>query len=118
MLKKNFLSTTMILLAVGGLGLGMTVSHAVAGTVARVASGKAVLRTGPAKAYKVIATIPMGGKVQIHGCLSNKAWCSLRYNGKDGWVLAHYVNVNNVPTISFAHMRVKPHSMIKHKKEK
>ncbi|EJF76078.1 hypothetical protein MCO_01698 [Bartonella sp. DB5-6] len=113
MLKKNFLSTTMILFAVGGLWLGMTISHAVAGTVARVASGKAVLRTGPAIAYKVIATVPTGGKVHIHGCLSNKAWCSLRYNGRDGWVSARYLNVKNVPMISFAHMRVKPNSMIK-----
>ncbi|WP_208438146.1 SH3 domain-containing protein [Bartonella taylorii] len=118
MLKKNFLSTTMILLAIGGLGLGMTVSHAVAGTVARVASGKAVLRTGPAKAYKAIATVPTGGKVQIHGCLSNKTWCSLRYNGRDGWASARYVNVNDVPMISFAHMRMKPHSMVKTQKGK
>ncbi|AFR26660.1 hypothetical protein MF1_09940 [Bartonella quintana] len=117
MLNKNFLSTTIILLALFGSGLGITVSHAAVGTVARVASGQAILRTGPATAYKVIATVPTGAKVQIYGCLSNKAWCSLRYNGKVGWASARYLNVTNVPTIAFAHMRVKPNSMIKAQKK-
>ncbi|WP_455465733.1 SH3 domain-containing protein [Bartonella sp. B39] len=117
MLKKSFLSTTMILLALGG-GLGMTISHAVAGTVARVASSQAILRTGPATAYKVITTVPTGAKVQINGCLSNKTWCLLHYNGRDGWASARYLNVNNVPTIALIHMGMKPSSTIKAQREK
>ncbi|WP_019221855.1 SH3 domain-containing protein [Bartonella senegalensis] len=115
MLNKDFLSITPILFVLGGLGLGITVSHA---TVARVASGQAVLRTGPAKIYRTVATAPTGAKVQINGCLSNKAWCSLSYNGKVGWASARYFNVNNVPTISFTHMPVKPNSVIKAQKQK
>ncbi|GAA5109097.1 SH3 domain-containing protein [Bartonella jaculi] len=120
MLKKNFLSTTttMILLSFGGLGMGMFVPSATAGTVARVATGHVILRTGPATTYKAIATVPTGAKVQINGCLSNKAWCALSYNGKAGWASAHYLNVNNIPTIAFAHMHMKPNSMIKAQKEK
>ncbi|CDO47322.1 hypothetical protein AT246_04205 [Bartonella henselae] len=118
MLKKDFLSITMILLALGGSGLGMTASHAAVTKIARVASGQVVLRIGPATAYRAIAIAPTGAKVQINGCLSNKAWCSLSYNGKVGWASARYLNVNNVPTISFTHMRVKPNSTIKVQNQK
>ncbi|PIT69909.1 SH3 domain-containing protein [Bartonella tribocorum] len=122
MLRKNFLSTMMTLWALGASGVAMTASHAQAGaiigTVARVASGQVSLRTGPATAYKVITMVPMGEKVQIYGCLSNKTWCSLGYHGKVGWASARYVNVTNVPTIAFTKMPVKSHSMIKSPKEK
>ncbi|EJF84873.1 SH3 domain-containing protein [Bartonella rattimassiliensis] len=122
MLRKNFLSTTMILWALGASGVAMTTFHTeagtIAGTVARVVSGQVSLRTGPATAYKVIVMVPMGEKVQIYGCLSNKTWCSLGYNGKVGWASARYVNVNNVPTIAFTKMPEKEKSMIKSPKEK
>ncbi|WP_254493888.1 SH3 domain-containing protein [Bartonella sp. B1099] len=122
MLRKNFLSTTMILWALGASGVAITASHAqagtIAGTVARVASGQVSLRTGPATAYKVIATVPVGAKVQIYGCLSNKTWCSLGYHGKVGWASARYVNVANVPTIAFKKVPVKSNSMIKLQKVK
>ncbi|WP_375649276.1 SH3 domain-containing protein [Bartonella sp. MU70NMGDW] len=125
MLRKKFLSTTMILWALGASGVVVTASHAeagtIAGTVARVASGQVSLRTGPATAYKVITMVPMGAKVQIYGCLSNKTWCSLGYHGKVGWASARYVNVSDVPTIAFTKMPVKPNAMIKSsqvKKEK
>ncbi|QEE12581.1 SH3 domain-containing protein [Bartonella krasnovii] len=117
MLRKNFLSTAMILWALGASGEAVTASHAqagtIAGTVARVASGQVSLRTGPATAYKLIAMVPMGAKVQIYGCLSNKTWCSLGYDGKVGWASARYVNVANVPTIAFKKVPVKSNSMIK-----
>ncbi|KEC54769.1 SH3 domain-containing protein [Bartonella koehlerae] len=118
MLKKDFLSITMILLILGGSGFEMTASHAAVSTVARVASGQAVLRIGPATTYKVTTTASTGAKVQINGCLSNKSWCLLSYNRKVGWVSARYLNVNNVPTISFTHMRMKPNSTIKAQKQK
>ncbi|GAA4665287.1 SH3 domain-containing protein [Bartonella pachyuromydis] len=118
MFKRIFLSTTLILSAFGVVALGVTTAHAAHETVARVALGQAVLRSGPATAYKVIATIPTGEKVRINGCLSNKSWCSLGYNGKVGWVFARYLNVNNVPTISFTDMPVKSNSTIKTQKQK
>ncbi|EJF86558.1 hypothetical protein ME1_01396 [Bartonella vinsonii subsp. arupensis OK-94-513] len=118
MLKKNFLSSTMILLALSGLGLGMTVSRADAATVTRVTTDHVVLRTGPAKTYKAISTVPVGAKVQVNGCLSNKAWCSLRYNGRVGWAPARFVDVNNVPMISFIKTHVKPYSTIKAQQKK
>lgn len=130
MLRKKFLSTMMTLWALGALGVAMTAFHAqagtIAGTVARVTSGQVSLRTGPATAYKVIAMVPMGEKVQIYGCLSSKTWCSLGYNGKVGWASARYVNVNNVPTIAFKKMPVnalkkmpgKSNTMIRSQKEK
>ncbi|WP_375657045.1 SH3 domain-containing protein [Bartonella sp. CM120XJJH] len=122
MLRKKFLSTTMILWVLGASGVAVTAFHAeagtIAGTVARVASGQVSLRTGPATAYKVITMVPMGAKVQIYGCLSNKTWCSLGYHGKVGWASARYVNVNDVPTITFKKMPVKPNAIIKSPKVK
>ncbi|WP_175869027.1 SH3 domain-containing protein [Bartonella gabonensis] len=122
MLRKNLLSTIMILRALAASVVAMAVSYAqagtITGTVARVASGQVSLRTGPATAYKVITMVPMGAKVQIYGCLSNKTWCSLGYHGKVGWASARYVNVTNVPTIAFTKMPVKSTSMKKSPKEK
>ncbi|WP_208441227.1 SH3 domain-containing protein [Bartonella raoultii] len=118
MFKKSCLSKTLILSALGVIGLGVTTAHAAVGTVARVASGQVLLRAGPATAYKVITTVPTGEKVQIYGCLSNKAWCSLRYNEKVGWASARYVNVNDVPTVSFKDMRAKPNPKMKVQKQK
>ncbi|WP_208436230.1 SH3 domain-containing protein [Bartonella phoceensis] len=117
MLKKIFLSTVMILLTLEGAGPGMAASRAAVGTVTHVAKGQTILRTGPTTAYKVIATVPKGEKVQINGCLSNRTWCSLRYNGKVGWASARYLNVDNVPTISFTDMRVQLNSDMKAKKQ-
>lgn len=118
MFKKSFLSTTLVLSVFGGAGLGVTTTHAAVGTVARVASGQAVLRSGPATAYQAITTIPTGGKVKINGCLSNKNWCSIGYDGKVGWAFARYLNVNNVPTISFKDMPVKSNSTVTAQKQK
>lgn len=118
MFNKNFLSTTMILLTLGGSGLGVSASHSFAGTAAYVRENHMVLRTGPAKAYKAITTIPTGAKVQINGCLSNKNWCFLHYKEKAGWAFARYLNINNVPTFSFAKTRMTPSSHVKVEKEK
>lgn len=118
MLKKNFLSTTLLLLTLGAAGVGMSTSHAFSETVAHVASGQVVLRTGPATAYKVIETIPTGAKVQINGCLPNKSWCSLHYNRKAGWASAHYLNVNNIPTLTFSNKQIKSDAMVKTQEDK
>ncbi|WP_332065660.1 SH3 domain-containing protein [Bartonella sp. CB189] len=101
MSNKNFLSTTVIISSLIGFGLGGSVSYVNARTVAHVAAGQAVLRTGPAKTYKIIAIAPVGAKVKINGCLPNKSWCSLQYNGRVGWTSARYLNVNNIPTVFF-----------------
>ncbi|WP_019223910.1 SH3 domain-containing protein [Bartonella rattaustraliani] len=117
MFRKSFLSTTLLLLTLGGAGLGMSASHGFAGTVARVASGQVIFRTGPATSYKVIETIPVGAKVQINGCLPHKSWCFLHYNGKAGWASARYLNVNNIPTVTVKNKHMKSESMVKTQKK-
>ncbi|MET3590156.1 uncharacterized protein YraI [Bartonella silvatica] len=117
MLKKRFLSTILLLLTFGGAGGGMSISYAAVRTVAHVASGQVVLRTGPEKTYQVVTTVPRGEKIQINGCLPNKSWCFLRYKEKAGWASARYINVQNVPVISFARMARKSNSRIKAPKE-
>ncbi|MET3560632.1 uncharacterized protein YraI [Bartonella japonica] len=118
MLKKSFLSTTLLLLTLGGAGVGISTSHVFSGTISRIASGQVALRTGPATDYKVIEMIPTGAKMHINGCLSNKSWCSLHYNGKSGWSSARYLNVNNIPTLDFRNKHVKSDSMVKTQKKK
>ncbi|AGF74884.1 SH3-domain protein [Bartonella australis AUST/NH1] len=102
MFKKNFLSTTITRISLMGLGLGMTVSGAISGVVARIETGDVILRKGPAMTYQAIARVPTGEKVQIDGCLPGKAWCSLRYNGIAGWAAADYFAVGNVPVVSLS----------------
>lgn len=76
-------------------------------TGAMAASGMATqnvnLRSGPSTAYGVAATIPRGNAVEINGCLANRAWCSVSYNGVSGWSAAnliHAKNAHHVPVIS------------------
>ncbi|WP_336277081.1 SH3 domain-containing protein [Bartonella sp. CB178] len=115
MLSRNLLSATTVMLAFAGSVFGMPVFRADAGTVARIAAGHAILRTGPATAHEIIAVIPTGEKVRIRGCLSNRSWCLFQYNRMVGWASARYLNTDSLPTISFAHM--KPSSTIKAKKD-
>ncbi|WP_455476798.1 SH3 domain-containing protein [Bartonella sp. B41] len=118
MFKRNLLSATMILFSFVGIGIGISESAVLAGTVAHIALGNAILRAGPDKTYGVITIVPTGAKVQINGCLSDKDWCSLRYSGRDGWVSARYLNVDNVPTISVELGNMKKNPVMKTRKRR
>ena len=49
------------------------------------------MRAGPGIGYPVVTTIPEGAKIEIHGCLADRDWCDVTWDGYRGWVSAHYL---------------------------
>lgn len=64
-------------------------------TLALAARGYATtdvnMRAGPGTGYPIVTTIPARGPVNIHGCLSNRSWCDVTWDGHRGWVSARYL---------------------------
>jgi uncharacterized protein YraI len=49
------------------------------------------IRTGPSASYQRFDTIPEGGQVTVHGCLSGYNWCDVSWSGERGWVSGAYL---------------------------
>lgn len=49
------------------------------------------IRTGPGADYQRWGTIPGGGRVSVHGCLSGYNWCDVTWRGERGWVSGNYL---------------------------
>lgn len=49
------------------------------------------IRTGPGTSYQRFDTIPQGGRVIVHGCLSGYNWCDVSWAGERGWVSGSYL---------------------------
>lgn len=49
------------------------------------------MRAGPATAYPIVTTIPARASVEIHGCLAERDWCDVTWDGYRGWVSARYL---------------------------
>lgn len=43
------------------------------------------LRAGPGPAYPILSVIPANQVVAVQGCLEITDWCSVSYDGVDGW---------------------------------
>lgn len=49
------------------------------------------MRAGPGIGYPIVTTIPERAHVEIYGCLVDRDWCDVMWDGYRGWVLAHYL---------------------------
>jgi len=49
------------------------------------------IRSGPGPQYPVIGAVPTRGQATITGCISGSLWCSVSYNGKQGWAYSQYL---------------------------
>jgi uncharacterized protein YraI len=49
------------------------------------------IRTGPGTSYQRFGTIPDGGRVTVHGCLTGYNWCDVSWAGERGWVSGNYL---------------------------
>ncbi len=86
MLKK-FLRTLVCVLLIASM---LTVTaFAETGTV----TGRDVnLRSGPGTNYRVVTTVPYGASITVTD-RSNDSWYGVSYNGKSGYMSAHYIDV-------------------------
>ena len=49
------------------------------------------VRSGPGPQYPVGATIDGDDEVTVNGCLEESNWCTVTYNGGEGWVYSDYL---------------------------
>ena len=85
----------------------IVITAALAGTIALTgaadAAGRAVavtdlnLRAGPSTDYPAVDVIGGGNDVHVFGCLSNRSWCDVGYNGIRGWASSNYLEPTGRP---------------------
>jgi uncharacterized protein YraI len=44
------------------------------------------LRSGPDASFPVVASIPANATMTVEGCLQNRSWCDVSWNGQRGWL--------------------------------
>lgn len=49
------------------------------------------IRSGPGPAYPVVGVIESDSAVVISGCLETGTWCSVDYDGMEGWAYSRYL---------------------------
>lgn len=71
-------------------GLISLPAAALAATIG-VATTNVNLRAGPSTSYPAVDVVPSGDEVRVFGCLSDRAWCDVRYDGLRGWMSSNYL---------------------------
>ncbi|MCX8999802.1 SH3 domain-containing protein [Rhizobiaceae bacterium BDR2-2] len=56
-----------------------------------VATANVNMRSGPSTAYPAVTVIPVGSRLEIHGCLASEAWCDVSFARGRGWVSGRYI---------------------------
>ncbi|WP_235818124.1 SH3 domain-containing protein [Brucella thiophenivorans] len=67
--------------------LAVSTAHAAPG----VTTAKVNLRVGPGTGYNTAGSIPERAEVQLGACNEGGSWCSVTYQGKNGFVSGQYV---------------------------
>ncbi len=71
-------------------GLISLPAAALAATIG-VATTNVNLRAGPSTSYPAVDVVPSGDEVRVFGCLADRAWCDVRYDGLRGWMSSNYL---------------------------
>ncbi|KQT83136.1 SH3 domain-containing protein [Aurantimonas sp. Leaf443] len=79
-----------LIAAAGFAGTLLAGSSALAAGVA-IAVTDVNLRAGPSTAYPPVDLVGAGDRVRVYGCLSNRSWCDVSYDGARGWVSSNYL---------------------------
>jgi uncharacterized protein YraI len=48
-------------------------------------------RAGPGSSHRVVAVIPEGSRVLVHGCIESYKWCDTSWRDERGWVYSAYL---------------------------
>ncbi|HUG62078.1 MAG TPA: DUF1236 domain-containing protein [Methylomirabilota bacterium] len=59
------------------------------------------IRSGPGPQYDVIGAIDANGEATVNGCIQGSKWCTVSYNGVEGWAYSDYLvaPVSGAPTV-------------------
>jgi len=73
-------------LAMGLLAAAAALTPTLAEAATGYLSGRTKMRAGPDHGYPTVAVIRRGEGVVIHGCLADKSWCDVSFEGERGWM--------------------------------
>ena len=51
------------------------------------------LRAGPGTQYPILAVMPAGARVDIHGCTADYRWCDIDWRNYRGWAAGRYLQI-------------------------
>ena len=80
--KKLLVSTAASLLAFSGAAFAQ---------VAVSATTDLNVRAGPGPQHQVVGMIGAGQSANLNGCLDSSKWCTVAYEGGEGWVYSDYL---------------------------
>ena len=76
-----------LLAVVGGFALPATADAA----ARAIATADVNLRAGPSTRYPAVDVVGGGDRVRVYGCLENRSWCDVGYDGQRGWMSSNYL---------------------------
>ena len=82
---KHLLNTTALALA-GGLLATPALAE-----FSATAATDLNLRTGPGPQYQIVGSIRASDPATVRGCLADRKWCEVSYNGMTGWAHSDYL---------------------------
>lgn len=59
-----------------------------------VTTAKVNFRSGPGTGFGALGTLPDGAQVELENCDDTGAWCSISYNGQNGFVSGQYLQLS------------------------
>ncbi|HDZ74417.1 MAG TPA: SH3 domain-containing protein [Aurantimonas coralicida] len=76
-----------LLAVVGSFALPATADAA----ARAIATADVNLRAGPSTRYPAVDVVGGGDRVRVYGCLENRSWCDVGYDGQRGWMSSNYL---------------------------
>ncbi|WP_206453605.1 SH3 domain-containing protein [Aurantimonas marina] len=76
-----------LLAVVGSFALPATADAA----ARAIATADVNLRAGPSTRYPAVDVVGGGDQVRVYGCLQNRSWCDVGYDGQRGWMSSNYL---------------------------
>ncbi len=89
MFRLPVLSAVFVLLLAGCVSAGPDLS---ADGHRAVATADVNLRAGPGTRFPVVDVVRRGATVAVIGCLADRAWCDVGYQGRRGWLSSRYIS--------------------------
>jgi hypothetical protein len=75
----------------------LVLSAGIASAAPAVTQSAVNMRSGPGTQYPVVATLPGGATVDVGSC--SGSWCTVNWNGRDGYVSAGYLQIAGGPGV-------------------
>lgn len=79
---------------IAGLATVLLMSGTALAQVPVTATTELNVRAGPGTNFPVVGVIPEGGAAVIGGCVADSRWCTVAYDGGEGWAYSDYLSAD------------------------